>query len=306
MALTHVALPYDADEDFLEGTFPFLDEGLERDETVLAVTCEHKTGLLREKFGAQVRYVPPAAFYEHPARVVSRVLHQMETAAERGRRVRLLAEPDWKGRADWETVEWLRLEALVNVALARTDGSIMCPYHASLPRPVLDGARHTHPLLARDGLPRDNPAYLDPAVFSAMCDPPLPPAPGHALEMPLRSADLREPRALITVYAHRYGLAGHRLHQLLVALTEVATNALSHGEPPVLLRVWEERDALLCEVSDRGHWRPSERHGPGWLPPGTAGSPRLGLWAVRMLCGRVQVRTGVEGTRIRLHTPFRA
>lgn len=304
MALTHVALPYGDDEDFLQAALPFLNEGLERDETVLAVTCERKTGLLREKFGAQVDYVPPSAFYEHPARLVSKVLHQMETAAGHGRRVRLLGEPDWRGRADWETVEWLRLEALVNVALARTDGSILCPYHRDLPEPVLDGARRTHPLLAGDGPLLPNPSYLDPAVFSAMCDLPLPPAPGHAMELPVHSRDLRDLRALVTVCARRYGLAGHRLHQLLVAVTEVATNALDHGVPPVVLRVWEEKEALLCEVGDRGHWQPAERHGPGWLPPRITDSPRLGLWAVRMLCGLVQVRTGREGTQVRIHTPL--
>lgn len=305
MALTHVVLPYADDEEFLHTAFPFLNEGLERDETVLAVTCERKTHLLREKFGAQVGYVSPADFYEHPVRLVSRVLHQMETAAEHGRRVRLLAEPDWTGRADWERLEWLRLEALVNVALARTDGAIMCPYHRDLPEPVLDGARRTHPLLAEGGAPGDNPSYLDPAVFSAMCDLPLPPAPPHALELPVHSPDLRDLRALVTVCARRHGLGGHRLHQLLVAVTEVAGNALGHGAPPVVLRVWGEPEALLCEVSDRGHWQPEERPGPGWLPPRTTESPRLGLWAVRMLCGQVQVRTGKEGTRVRIHTPLR-
>ncbi|MEO3786418.1 sensor histidine kinase [Actinocorallia sp. B10E7] len=304
MALTHVALAYEDDEEFLESAFPFLNDGLEADDTVLAVTCEHKTSLLRERFGAQVRYVDRASFYEHPARVVSRVLHQMETAAEHGRRVRLLCEPEWSGRTAWETMEWLRLEALVNVALARTAGSVMCPYHRGLPEPVLDGARRTHPQLAQGGHSRDNPSYLDPAAFSAMCDLPLTPSPSHAAELPVRSRDLRDLRALVTAHARRLGLTGPSLHQLLVAVTEVATNALDHGAPPVLLRVWQEEDALLCEVDDRGHWRPSERPGPGWLPPRTSDSPRLGLWAVRMLCGLVQVRTGREGTRVRIRTPL--
>ncbi len=303
MALTHVALPYEDDEEFLRAALPFLNDGLEGGETVLAVTCERKTSMLHEKFGTQVRYVDRSSFYEHPARVVSRVLHQMETAAGRGRRVRLLCEPEWADRPAWETVEWLRLEALVNMALARTDGSVMCPYHLGLPEPVLAGARRTHPQLAREGLCQENPSYLDPAAFSAMCDQPLAPAPARAVELGVHSPDLRDLRALVTAFARRHGLSGHPLHQLLVAVTEVATNALGHGAPPVLLRVWGEADALLCEVSDRGHWRPVEP-GPGWLPPRASESPRLGLWAVRMLCGLVQVRTGPEGTRVRIRTPL--
>lgn len=304
MALTHVALPYDGDEEFLEAAFPFLSEGLERDETVMAVTCARKTGLLRDEFGARVRYLEPSLFYEHPTRVVARVLHQMETEAGRGRRIRLLGEPVWGERGPWETVEWLRLEALVNVALARTDGAIMCPYHLGLPGPVLDGARRTHPQVARDGAARPNPAYLDPAVYSAMCDSPLGPAPERSLELSVHSPDLRDLRALVTAHARRHGLGGHRLHRLLVAVTEVATNALSHGAPPVRMRLWEEEDALLCEVTDQGHWCLAERPGPGWLPPKITDSPRLGLWAVRMLSELVQVRTGPEGTRVRIRTPL--
>ncbi len=304
MALTHVALPYADDEEFLDGAFPFLSEGLAHGETVMAVTCERKAALLHEEFGARVQYVDPSLFYEHPARAVSRVLHQMESAELEGRKVRLLAEPDWPARRPWETLEWLRLEALVNVALAATDGAIMCPYHQGLPGPVLDGARRTHPWFARAGLCHGNPAYLDPAVYSAMCDLPLEPAPALATALAVRSADLRDLRALVTVHAREHGLAGRPLHQLLVAVTEVATNALFHGAPPVVARVWREEDALLCEVSDRGHWRPEECHGPGWLPPGLAESPRLGLWAVRMLCAMVQIRTGQQGTQVRIRTPL--
>ena len=87
------------------------------------------------------------------------------------------------------------------------------------------------------------------------------------------------------------------MQRLLVAVTEVVTNAMRHGEPPIVLRMWPEPDAaggaLVCEVADEGRWPPGA--GYGLLPPrpaGTAPGSRFGLWAVRLLCATVQIRTG--------------
>src|SRR5436305_10286303 len=90
-------------------------------------------------------------------------------------------------------------------------------------------------------------------------------------------------------------LEGWELQCLLMSITEVATNALRHGEPPIVLRLWidQEPAALVCEISNAGHWRPAP--GFGLVPPVSTAPSRFGMWAVRLLCSIVQVRTGRSG-----------
>lgn len=305
MTFTHVALPYRGDVDFLDAAVPFLEEGAARDDAIMAVTCPRKLAMLREEVRAEIRFIDSSIFYEHPARIMSKVLYELEDQARAGRRLRILGEPVWRGRDPLATVEWQRVEALVNVVFARSDASIMCPYDVSLPVGILDGARRTHPESAHGVARRVNPAYLRPDAFSAMCDrAPLTPAPEDSASVPVGSPDMKDLRELVALHARQHGMTGGPLHHLLVAVTEVATNALTHGTPPILFRVWPEGDQLVCEVADRGHWKPDGQPGPGLIPPREAELPRLGLWAVRMLCDIVQVRTGPTGTQVRIRTPL--
>lgn len=76
-------------------------------------------------------------------------------------------------------------------------------------------------------------------------------------------------------------------------------NALTHGQGKGAVRVWNERDELVCEVED---------HGPGMADPDAGllqpdpGIPRgRGLWIARQLCEHVEVETATAGTRVRLH-----
>lgn len=302
--LTHMALPYDSDDAFLEAVVPFLLEGADRGDTVFAATSPAKLALLRAVVGSRVRLIDSAQWYDHPARIVSNVLQQLDFEATAGRGLRLLSEPIWVGRTPLETLEWQRVEALVNLVFAGTDAAIMCPYDVTvLPLEILEGARRTHPVAVRGTLHRDNPAYQDPAEFSLRCDrEPLTPVPEDSAALPVSSPDMRDLRALISAHARRHGMTGGSLHHLLVAVTEVATNALNHGEPPIELRLWPEGDQLVCEIFDRGHWPSVLGPGPGLVPP--RDEPALGLWAVRMLCDIVQVRTGPEGTQVRIRTPL--
>jgi len=302
--LTHVALPYDSDESFLAAVVPFLLDGADLGDAVFAATSPQKLALLREEVGGKVRLIDSVEWYDHPARIFSNVLQRLEDEASAGRRLRLLSEPVWLGRTPLETLEWQRVEALVNLVFADTDAAIMCPYDVTaLPVEILEGARRTHPVSAHGRFHRENPAYLDPAEFSLRCDrEPLTPVPADSAALPVFSPDMRDLRALISAHARRHGMTGGSLHHLLVAVTEVATNALNHGAPPIELRLWPEGDQLVCEIFDRGHWPTSGGPGPGLVPPRE--TPALGLWAVRMLCDIVQVRTGPEGTQVRIRTPL--
>jgi hypothetical protein len=158
----------------------------------------------------------------------------------------------------------------------------------------------------REGQWSRNEGYLDPWSYSAAIDrSPLPPPPDSAEAWRIDAADLYWLRAFIREYGMAADMTGWELQCLLMSVTEVATNALRHGEPPVVLRLWTEETGkaeIVCEISNAGRWRPVPGH--GLVPPAPTAPCRFGLWAVRLLCSIVQVRTGQYGTTVRLRLPL--
>jgi anti-sigma regulatory factor (Ser/Thr protein kinase) len=307
---THRVLPYDGAEEFLGGAVPFLRDGVDAGDRVLAVCGAGTEMLLRDALGpaaAGVEFTEAATWYAHPSRTLADCLGDADETAGQGRRLRLLGEPAWAYRPPLEVVEWQRAEAVLNIAFRGTGASILCPYAASLPAAVVAAGRKTHPETVRGTRAVANPGFMDPWAFSARCDDeplPAPPPGADTLKLDDRP-DLYWLRAYVTDCARQTPLPEDGLQRLLVAVTEVVTNALRHGEPPIVLRMWTEAPdgdaALVCEVTDEGRWPPGTGH--GLVPPrpaGTTSGGRFGLWAVRLLCSLVQIRTGKDGSIVRL------
>ncbi|QFG24329.1 sensor histidine kinase [Actinomadura sp. WMMB 499] len=306
---THRVLPYDGVNEFLDGAVPFLGEGLESGDRVQVVCGLGLEVLLRDALGTdaeRVEFTDAARWYAHPSRTLADCLSDAEAMAGEGRRLRLLGEPVWARRAPLEVLEWQRIEAISNIAFRDTGAAIMCPYAATLPPGVVAAGRRTHPETARGARTVRNPGFVDPRAFSDRCDrEPLPPPPAHADELKIDRPDLYWLRAYVAEYARRTPLPDEDMQRLLVAVTEIITNAERHGAPPIVLRMWTDvahgAPAFVCEVADSGRWPPDAGH--GLVPPrrdeaGTCG--RFGLWAVRLLCTLVQIRTGPAGTVVRL------
>ncbi|GAA2597656.1 sensor histidine kinase [Actinomadura fulvescens] len=299
---SHRVLPYDGIDDFLAGAVPFLNEGIDAGDRVLAVTGLSTEVRLREALGSGadgVEFVEANGWYAHPSRTLADCLADADRLREQGRRLRVLGEPAWTGRRPLEVLEWQRIEAIVNVAFAETGAALLCPYARTLPPGVVAAARRTHPETLRGSRAVDNPSYVNPWTYSAMCDEEaLPDPPAWAARLDIEQPDLFWLRAWVTECARRTPLAEDDLQRLLVAVTEVVTNALRHGAPPIVLRLWTEPGELVCEVRDGGRWTAGS--GFGLLPPRADGPGRFGLWAVRLLCSIVQIRTGAGGTTVRL------
>ena len=306
---THRLLPFAGVEEYLGGAVPFLRAGLDAGDRVLAVCGTGREMLLRDALGpaaAGVEFTEPAAWYAHPSRTLADCLGDARETARRGRRLRLLGEPVWATRPPLEVVEWQRTEAVLNDAFRGTGAAIMCPYAATLPASVVAAGRRTHPETVRGARALPNPGFVSPTAYCARCDgEPLPPPPDGAESLVIERPDLYWLRAWVADCARRTPLPGGDRQRLLVAVTEVVTNAFRHGKPPVAVRLWADASpgaaALVCEVTDEGRWEPEG--GFGLVPPrpdgGTPGG-RFGLWAVRLLCSLVQIRTGEDGTAVRL------
>ena len=104
-------------------------------------------------------------------------------------------------------------------------------------------------------------------------------------------------RALVAALAGDAGLAPDRVADLRVAVSEIATNAVTHGGPSAVLRAWADGDGMVCEVT--GSSVLTDRLA-GRIPPPLSDRGR-GLLLVNSLCDLVEVHTDDSSTTVRLH-----
>jgi anti-sigma regulatory factor (Ser/Thr protein kinase) len=303
--LVHQASMYERDEDYLATALPFLQSGIESGDAVLAIGLDDHISVLRRELGADhgvVEYGDAATWYVQPARTIA--AYASYVAEHTGSQIRVVAEPGWRGRSEHEIREWTRYESIVNSAFASTDAKVLCLYDKRETSPaILDGARQTHPEIRDRDSAHVNLAYRSPRAVNLACDQaPLSPPPAAATALRIGDTDLSPLRLFVSEHARRLGMSRSYLNDLHVAITELATNAIRHGAPPIDFRLWAEFGDLVCEITDAGVWEPADV--PGFTPPDPLRSG-FGLWAVRMLCAVVQLRTGATGTTVRLHVPLR-
>ncbi|MFF9409546.1 anti-sigma factor RsbA family regulatory protein [Streptomyces anandii] len=296
----HCALLYGDDQEFLAGALPHLRKGIEAGDPAFAVTPRKEAEVLRDSLGSDapaVQFIDPSDFYSTPVRAMAGMMAVARSLGTRPAWV--VASADWSKYPD--AMEWVRYDSIFNLGFADADFRGYCCYNTSVLSPeVISLVRQTHPNIHEGARLRENPDYRDPYDFVADVDStPLPPSPSSAASMEVLPTDLHALRVFVTEQARRCAIAGDALYNLLVAVTEVATNAVRHGHPPVTLRAWPD-NGLVCEITDSGHWEPEEFL--SWVPPRSALKSGFGIWGVGMLCDTVQVRTGPKGTAVRLRT----
>ena len=73
---------------------------------------------------------------------------------------------------------------------------------------------------------------------------------------------------------------------------------MRHGGGGGTLRAWQEPDALICEVRDRGRL---EDPLVGRRRPSGAQVGGYGLWLANQVCDLVQLRSHEHGSTVRVH-----
>jgi len=119
-----------------------------------------------------------------------------------------------------------------------------------------------------------------------------------ALDQAFDSGTLYALRAAVQAHAIQEGLPESRTDDLVIAVHELAANAVRHGAGAGRLRMWERDGALHCQVDDGGSPASGSQAGPGgnmadrW--PFLQGH---GLWLVRLVADQISVFSGLGGTR---------
>jgi anti-sigma regulatory factor (Ser/Thr protein kinase) len=302
-SFVHEALFYAGPKSFLDGTVPFLREGVARHEAILVVESVAKIEMLRSRLGGDADWILFADMAEvgaNPARIIPAWQDFVSRHAGSGRRLRGIGEPIWKGRTPEELIECQRHESLLNVAFANGEPwYLLCPYDTdALPEDVIDEARRSH-AFTTDGNQHDHSSSFrgveeSGAPFAA----PLPEPRTQVERLDFSLDELIVVRTLAGRYATRSGLNTQQAFNFVMAINEVATNSVRCGGGKGSLRIWQEADTLVCEIADSGHYDLplGDRERPN---PWGAG-PR-GLWLANQLCALVQIRSVPDGTVIRLH-----
>ena len=105
-------------------------------------------------------------------------------------------------------------------------------------------------------------------------------------------------RRLVFRCAADAGLSTPRANDFVLAVNEILTNSVLHGGGSGVLRIWPEKDRLVCEVEDRGR---IDDPLAGRRRPDPDQPNGRGLWMANQLCDLVQLRSTGGGNFVRLH-----
>ena len=307
----HAAAVVESEAGLLGTALTFLEEGLRAgDLTVLS--CSRETlELLRSQLGpraATARYEPGISLLgaRGPEALATCRRYQERATASGAGRLRVFTEVDFgSDPADWR--EGRRFESAANRFLPRAASSVLCLYdRRRVPAAVADSAAATHPLLVRDGVWADNPAFQRPSVYvgslPAFREPVEDTEPVLAVDDAPTLAGLRA--QLRAVLAAQVPDPDQR-EDLYLAASEIAANAFRHGARPVSARIWADSVRLVCAITDRGTAYVDPL--AGFVPAhgDDLGRGGMGLWLARKLWDHVDPVRGPAGFTIRLGTRLR-
>jgi anti-sigma regulatory factor (Ser/Thr protein kinase) len=299
----HDALLYAGEGDFVRQVSAFIRDGVDAGEPVLVVVSREKIAALREALGddaPSVQFADMDVVGDNPARIIPAWQSFLEEHAVEGRSLRGVGEPISAARNAAELIECQRHESLLNLAFAGTGPWwLICPYDTTALDPiVIEEARRSHPGVIESGLAQASNTYRGLSAISDPFQEPLPEPSGHVFELRFDSQRLAEVRSHARAHAIVAGLSDERTSDLVLAVSEIATNSIRHATGSGLVRIWTETDALVCEIRDEGRielpllgrQRPQPDAGGGY-----------GVWLVNQLCDLVQVRTYPSGNVIRMY-----
>jgi anti-sigma regulatory factor (Ser/Thr protein kinase) len=295
----HPALFYRGREEYLAGTVPFIRDGLRDGEPVAVAVPRARLVLLREALGAdaaRTRMLDMSQVGRNPGRIIPGVLRAFADEHVSGP-VRIIGEPIWPGRTGTEYPACVQHEALINLAFAGRNVTILCPYDAGNLDPVaLADAYATHPVIIDHQGHHHSDRYAPEQVVVGY-NRPLEAPPADAAELTFDRAGLPGIRAFLTRRVGRMGLSATRVDDLVLAVNELATNSIVHGGGSGIVRLWAERGRVVCETWDMGRLKDPL---VGRVPVPLHDEGGRGLLLVNHLSDLVRVYTADDGTTIRL------
>jgi anti-sigma regulatory factor (Ser/Thr protein kinase) len=312
--IVHAALIFDSDETLRRLLVPSLVRSLAAGQPVLMVVSAGTEQVVRAALGdraAELQWGDTGEFYHRLGFAFDAFRRYVAAQHAAGRAVHVVTEPEIvptaRPGAD-EPVDrvaaYLSFESIRNDAYAGFGCPITCLWDSRRhPMLIIEDVRrlHTHELFAEGPIP--NSGFIPPADYLAARNQiPLEPAP-TAVDLalgPLDASGLSGLRAQLRAWAGHRGFSASAAEDVVIATSEVATNGLIHGAPPVRVRCWQQADTLIVQVDDAGGipLPPLAGYQPPAQPP-----HRRGLWIARQLADVLTTYTTPDRTTVRLYFP---
>jgi anti-sigma regulatory factor (Ser/Thr protein kinase) len=299
----HGTFFYRDEAEFLTGVVPFVREGLARGEAVMVAQPRSRLDALHDALGTDaddVALLDMAEVGANPARIIPLWQQAVARHVPGGSGLRGVGEPAFVGRRPAELAECSLHELLLNVAFGCGPAwDLLCPYDAAaLPPEVCAAAVANHPFdLAGGGLQHTD--LVDPDAVAREFASPLPGVAKGVLSGRFGAGDTAAVRRTVVQFAASCGLPRDRVEDLALAAGELATNSIRHGGGSGTVTMWTEPGAAIVQFSDAGR---VDDPLIGRRQPTLDQEGGRGLYLVNQVCDLVQVRTGPEGTTVRVTT----
>jgi anti-sigma regulatory factor (Ser/Thr protein kinase) len=293
----HELLLHRSTQELLDFVVPMVREGVAAQEPILLLVRPDTAEAVLQQVGPSP-YLTVQPALAQPGRPA---LHVRAAGPMLASYARVVHQEPVIPPSQWP--EWRRLEAVLNLALSHHDTWAVCAYdRRTLTDEMVADLHATHPLIAEDGSDQRSDRYQHPVEFlKHHRDSPRDPVERSAPAVELVDPSPATARATVAGFARHQRLPAAEIDNLVFATHEAVTNALMHGRPPTLLRLWGQPERVTVTVTDTGPG-PSD---PliGLLPPGPLNGPglgfRLGLWLSHQLVD-VAHRHHPDGYTIRL------
>ncbi|MFL5826271.1 MAG: anti-sigma factor RsbA family regulatory protein [Thermoleophilaceae bacterium] len=294
--LRHNALVYESDDEYVERSVAFLKEGLEEGEACIVGHARDGIAMMRDALGPdseRVTFADLSSTYTRPARAVAAYYGTFLGALRTAPSVRAVAEMQLGPTlGDWD--EWLGYEAITNLAYAHLPVTVVCTYNANrVPDEVVQGVLRTHPEVLADGW-ESSGHFEDPRELLRKLT--IEPEELPALRSCQVGQDLERFREQLARELVAEKVPEAKALDMLLASSEVAANAITHGAGIEEVRAGRADGRFVCEVVDRG----SGFDDPvaGYVAP-RAGSG-TGLWVARQLTWRIEFFHSPRGFTTRI------
>jgi DcmR-like sensory protein/histidine kinase-like protein len=290
----HSALFYRGTAEYLQGTVPFIRDGLAAGEPVALAVPGPNLRLILAELGAdaeRVRLLDMTRSGRTAGRIIPNVLCAFVDAHPCGR-VRIIGEHPWSGCAAREYPACAQHETLINAALAGRSVTMLCPYDADKVGPkTLADAEAGHLILVDASGKRPSTGCAPRRADNPLCLPAVCPSFTFDATNQVLAGQFA------CDHAARLGLGSNHA-ELRLIVGELVARSLVHGEGSGTLRTWAERGYLVCEVRHAGHIADALADRPLADPRRPDGR---GLLLVQHLSDLVQQRTCPQGTTTRVY-----
>jgi anti-sigma regulatory factor (Ser/Thr protein kinase) len=171
------------------------------------------------------------------------------------------------------------------------------------PPEVMAHVRAVHPLLFGSGGLIINAEYCAPLDYLTANAPSVPAAPIDLdLDVLLDAADgLAVLRRRLRSWGANAVLDDRDTDDIVIAVDEIVTNALEHGQPPARVMGWSTADAVYIRVDDHG--RAGIPPTTGYVRPPTDARRGRGVWMARHLADVLTTHHSAAGTTVAMRFP---